>query len=226
MPGFFESLGNFFTGTPEKRERVSTLTPSQMKFQQQLENAAMGRGAQGAFGTAADYYRDLLSNENPDLEAFTAPELRQFREQIIPGLAEQFAGMGSGGLNSSGFRNAAVGAGTDLAERLGAIRARLRESGAQGLMGIGNRALTPYTDWQTTQPGTEGFLSSLAPAVGTAAGAFLGGPLGGAFGGMAGNWLSNAFGGNKVGKNTSPYGNLNNMAGSVNAASFNPLSRG
>ena len=206
--GFFDSISNFFTGTPEKREQVSRLTPSQMPIQGQLENAAQQRGAGGAFGTSADYYRDLLSNDSADFNAFAAPEQRRFNEQTIPGLAEQFAGMGAGGLSSSGFRNAAVGAGTDLSERLGAIRAQLRQSGAQGLQNIGTQSLNPTSDWQTTQPASEGFLSSALPAFGTALGTAFGGPLGGAVTNIAGNWLS---GGNKQKGSTSPYGGLNSQ---------------
>lgn len=198
--GFFDTISDFFTGTPEVREQVSTLTPRQLKNQRMLENAARGRGAGGAFGDSADYYRDLLSDNSEDFNAFVAPEQRRFNEQIIPDLAEQFAGMGSGGLSSSGFRNAAVGAGTDLSERLGAIRAQLRQQGAQGLANIGQSSLNPYTQWQTTQPGTEGFLSSISPAIGTAAGAAFGGPVGAAIGNWGGNMISGK------GK-SSPYGN-------------------
>lgn len=196
---------SFFTGTPEVREQVSNLTPSQLKIQKTLENASKGKGAGGAFGESADYYRNLLSNENADLSAFTAPEMRRFNEQIIPDLAEQFAGMGSGNLSSSGFRNAAVGAGTDLSERLGAIRAQLRQAGAQGLQGIGQQSLIPHSEWQTTQPATEGFLSQAAPIIGAGLSAF-GGPLLGAAGTFA---ASNLFGGNKPKGSTSPYGNQN-----------------
>lgn len=212
--GFSDSISNFFTGTPEKREQISNLTPGQMRNQSQLERAARQRGAGGAFGTSADYYRDLLSNDSADFNAFAAPEQRRFNEQIIPDLAEQFAGMGSGSLSSSGFRNAAVGAGTDLSERLGAIRAQLRQQGAQGLNQIGQQSLTPYSQWQTTQQATPGFLSEVAPAIGTAAGTAIGGPIGGALGNMAGNWISGK------GK-SSPYGNVQDMQNSVVNASFN-----
>jgi hypothetical protein len=205
MPGFFKSIGNFFTGTPEKRENVSTLRPEQEGLYQQLQNSAMGRGAGGAFGGAADYYRDLLSNDSADFNAFAAPQIRQYNEDIIPGISEQFAGMGAGGLSSSGFRNAQVQGGTDLAERLGSIRANLRQAGAQGLQNIGQLGLGNYSQNMVTQPGSEGLLSSLAPAIGTAIGSFAG-PLGSAAGGMAGNWLKNSFGGNKVGANSGPYG--------------------
>lgn len=188
MAGFWDFLG----GSPEKHKRVSTLRKEQEPLYKQLTQAGMQPGAGGAFGTAADYYRNLLSDNPADLAAFAAPEQRRFQEQIIPGLSEQFAGMGAGGLSSSGFRNAAVGAGADLSERLGAIRAGLRQQGAAGLAGIGQAGLQNYSQDVMTQPGTEGLLSSFAPAAGTAIGTAFGGPIGGAIGGFAGNILSGA----------------------------------
>jgi len=165
-----ERWGNLLFGTPEMHERVSTLLPEQQDLYKQLQAASMGEGAGGAFGESADYYRNLLSNNPEDMNAFAAPELRRFNEDIIPGLAEQFAGMGSGGLSSSGFRNAAVNAGTDLSERLGAMRAQLRQQGAQGLQNIGQQGLANYSQDVTTQPGTQGFLSSVAQGAGNALG--------------------------------------------------------
>lgn len=204
MPGFFKSIGNFFTGTPEKRENVSTLRPEQEGLFNQLQQSAMKPGAGGAFGGAADYYRNLLSDNSADYNAFAAPAMRQYTQDIIPGISEQFAGMGSGGLSSSGFQNAQVQGATDLAERLGAIRANLRQAGAQGLQNIGQLGLGNFSQNMVTQPGSEGFLSNVSPAIGTAIGSFAG-PAGAAAGNVAGNWLKNSFGGNKVGQNTSPY---------------------
>lgn len=204
-----KAASQFAFGTPEKHEQVSTLLPNQQGLQEQLANAGMNSGAGGAFGTAADYYRDILSDNPEAMSAFNAPALRQFNEQIIPGLSEQFAGMGAGGLSSSGFRNAATSAGTDLAERLGAIRAGLRQSSAQGLTNIGQLGLQNFSQDRMTEPGSQGFLSSVAPALGTAVGAYFGGPIGAGIGNMAGN----AFGssGNKVGMNSNPYGSSNGM---------------
>lgn len=201
-----QKASEFFTGTPEKRENVSTLRPEQEQGFQNLQNAANGAGAQGAFGTSADYYRDLMSNDSATMNQLSAPELRRFNEQTIPDISEQFAGMGSGGLSSSGFQNAAVNAGTDLSERLGAIRANLRQQGAQGLQNIGQLGLGNYSQNMVTQPGSEGLLGTVAPAIGTAVGAYFGGPGGAAAGNQAGNWLKNSFSGNKVGANSSPYG--------------------
>lgn len=203
-------MGNFLGGTPEKRENVSTLRPEQEGLYNQLVNSGQNRGAGGAFGDSADYYRNLLSDDSEDYNAFSAPQLRQYNQDIMPGISEQFAGMGSGGLSSSGFRNAQVQGATDLAERLGSIRASLRQSGAQGLQNIGQQGLQNYSQNMVTQPGTEGFLSQLAPAVGTGIGAYFGGPAGAVGGNAAGagigKWLSGLSGGNNVGANTPPYG--------------------
>jgi hypothetical protein len=201
-----KKASQFLTGTPEKRENVSTLRPEQEGLYQQAVGAGMAPGAGGAFGTAADYYRNLLSENPSDMAAFAAPQMRQYNEEIVPGISEQFAGMGAGGLSSSGFRNAQTQGGVDLAERLGAIRANLRQAGAQGLQQIGQTGLGNYSQNMVTEQGSPGLLGQLAPAVGTAAGAFFGGPAGAAAGNAAGNWFSNAFGGNKVGAQTSPYG--------------------
>lgn len=151
---------SFLLGSKDKFKQLSTLEPGQEGLKNQLFNASGG-----AFGQAADYYKNLLSNNSEDFRSFAAPELRQFQEQTVPGLAEQFAGMGSGGLSSSGFRNAAVSAGSDLSERLGAIRARLREQGAQGLMGLGQQGLQRFNE-NVQIPGQEGFFSAIAPGVG------------------------------------------------------------
>lgn len=200
MSNWFSRL---FKGTPAKRENVSNLRPEQEGLYQQLENAAKQRGAGGAFGDTADYYRSNLSNDPADFAAFAAPQLRQYNEDIVPGISEQFAGMGAGGLSSSGFRNAQVQGATDLSERLGAIRAGLRENAARGLQGIGTQGLQSYSTNMETDPGSEGLLSMAAPAFG-AAGTAMFGPAGGAAGSVLGQGVQNWFGGKgkRVASNT------------------------
>lgn len=185
MAGFFSNL---FFGKPSKIEQRSLLSPQQQLLQNQLMGAAQGQGAGGAFGQAADYYRNLLSDDSADFNAFSAPEMRRFREEIVPGLAEQFAGLGAGssGLSGSNFRNAAVNAGADLSERLGSIRAQLRQNAAQGLQNIGGAALNPYMQniFRPQQPGLAG------QALGTALGSFISPGLG-ALGGQWANMMFN-----------------------------------
>lgn len=163
--GLWQSL----FGRPERNYQQSLLGPEQQQGYQQLLSSIQGPGAGGAFGSAADYYRDLLSNDSQTANMMFAPEQRRFNEQIIPDLAEQFAGMGSGGLSSSGFRNAAVGAGADLSERLGVIRARLRQQGAQSLAGLGQMGLGTYNE-NIHRPETFGLLGGLAEGAGKALG--------------------------------------------------------
>lgn len=193
---------DFFTGTPAKYEQVSNLTPSQLKGQKQLQNAGRGRGAGGAFGESADYWRDILDNDPSAMQAFEAPEQRRFNEQIIPDLAEQFAGMGAGGLSSSGFRNAAVGAGTDLSERLASMRAGLRQNAASNLFNVGQAGLQQHSQYQQTDPGSEGFLSNVISGIGGAIPGMLTGNIPGA---LAGGF-SNLFG------KSNPYGGVSGGA--------------
>lgn len=188
--GLFSGISNFLFGTPEKHERVSTLLPGQQGLYDQMLRALQGQGAGGAFGQSADYYRSILEDNPELLQQFFAPEMRKFKEQIIPGLSEQFAGMGSGALSSSGFRNSAVNAGADLSERLGAIRANLKQQAAQGLSGIGQLGLSNFSQDVMTQPGTSGLIGEAIPALAQAGTGYLfGGPLG-AMSSMAGKTLS------------------------------------
>lgn len=207
-------FSDFFMGTPEKHKRVPTLLKEQLPLFEQLQAAGQGPGAGGAFGGAADYYRNLL-DPNADLSAYFAPEMRQFNEQTIPGLAEQFAGMGSGGLSSSGFRNAAVNAGTDLQERLAAIRANLRQGAASGLSNIGQLGLGNFSQDVMTRPGSEGFLSQAAPLVGSAIGMGIGGPAGASIGGGLGQSFQNRQRSNMGMGQASPYGNVPRYASSA-----------
>ena len=163
------SLSQFFMGTPASFEQRSRLGPSQMQNYNNLQSAAQGPGASGTFGDAADYYRNLLSSNPSSLNAYVAPEMRRFNQDIIPGIAERFAGYGSfGGLNSSGFRNATLNAGTDLAERIAKIRADLQSQGAQGLTGIGQQSLGEYFN-NFMNPRSPGFAESAAPGIGQGA---------------------------------------------------------
>jgi len=209
MAGWFSK---FFSGTPEKHKQVSTLLSEQQPGFNQLQGAISGPGAGGAFGMSADYYRDLLSTDPSKMQEFYAPHMRQYNEEIVPGLSEQFAGMGAGGLSSSGFRNAQIQGATDLSERLGAIRANLRQQAAHGLTGIGQTGLGNFSQDRMTQQGSPGFLSNLAPLVGAGAGMLFGGPAGAASGYQAGNLFSRSSSG-KSPTNTSPYGQQNQQWG-------------
>ena len=188
-------MGLFF-GKPEKFQQLSNLNKGQQNLQQQLLMALQGQGAGGAFGDIADYYRSLMDPSSDAAKAFEAPMMREYNEDIIPGLAEQFAGMGSGAMSSSGFQNAAMREGTNLSERLAAMRQGLRQQGAQGLSGLTMQGMQPSIE-NIHRPATSGLFGGILQAAAPAAGMALGsafGPLGAAAGGAAGNWLTKKFG--------------------------------
>jgi hypothetical protein len=182
----------FWGGSPEQYQQFPMFGPGQQGLYDQLMRASQGAGAGGAFGDSADYYRGLLGDDSQDFQAFAAPEMRQFQQETIPGLSEQFAGMGSGALSSSGFRNSAVNAGAGLAERLGSLRASLRQNAAQGLQGIGQMGMGNYYNnvLRPAQPGFGG--AQLGGLIGSLGGSFFG-PMGTAAGGSIGQGIGNAF---------------------------------
>lgn len=184
--GIPEDYKSFFMGTPPAFDQRSRLGESQQPLYNQLIQAAQGPGAGGALGNVADYYRNLLSNDNADIQAFAAPELRRYNQETIPGLARQFAGFGAGGaLNGAGFRNAALNASTDLGERIAAIRAGVRQQGAQGLQGIGQLGLGDYFQ-NIFSPRQPGLLENILPAlIKAAVGYATGGPGGAATGALS-----------------------------------------
>lgn len=172
------SLSNFFLGTPGYFDQRSSLGQPQQQGFQNLVNAGNNAGASGGFGQAADYYRSLLNGNGGDFQALAAPEIRQFRQQTMPGIAEQFAGLGAGALDSSGYRNSVLQANTDLGERLASLRANLRGQGAQGLSGIASQGLGNFYN-NTYMPQTQGFLQALAPGLGQGLAAGAAGATGG-----------------------------------------------
>lgn len=137
---------------PSGYKQISTLNPQQQSlFNQQ----AQGLGA--IQPQIMQYLQQLLSGDPSASEAFAAPYMRQFNEQIVPGIAERFAGAGA--LSSSGFQQALGQAGAGLAENLASLREGLKFNAAQqGQRGIGD-LLNMNT--QALVPKDQGFLKNL-----------------------------------------------------------------
>lgn len=79
------------------------------------------------------YLQKIISQDPELMKQFEAPAMRQFNEQIVPGIAERFSGMGA--QNSSAFQQTMGQAGSGLSERLAAMRAGLGMDAAQQLYG-------------------------------------------------------------------------------------------
>jgi hypothetical protein len=199
--GILGLAGGF--GDDEKIKNISRLTPEQQEILGQLTGALKNPGAGGAFGDVADYYRGNLSNNPQDFNAFASPAFRQYNEDIMPGISEQFAGMGSGGLNSSGFRNAQIKGATDLSERLAGLRASLRQQSAAGLANLGQIGLGNYSENVRNQP-QQGFGSAVGEGLGEAGAAAI--PY--LFDYAKGKSQVTPSTANSGVRNTSPYGNV------------------
>jgi len=123
---------SYGTSNPQGYEKVSALTQGQGGFLDMLMQMLSGLGMQGG-QAGIQHYLDILSNKPGAFEAFEAPYKRQFQEEIMPGIAEQYAGAGA--MSSSAFPLAAAQAGKGLTEQLASLRAGLQGQAAQGLMG-------------------------------------------------------------------------------------------
>lgn len=178
---------SFFLGSPSSMEQVSRLTPEQKSLFSQLTSMLGGQGGMDSLG---NYYKGLLSGE--DFDQYAAPEMRRFQQETVPGLAEQFAGMGSGALSSSGFGLQLGSAGADLGERLAQLRASLRQQGAAGLQGMMGQAFQPTFE-NVQKPRMPGLLENVAGGIGQGIGMF-GGPGLGSLGMQAGSALGKKMG--------------------------------
>lgn len=121
------SLLDFLFGKKEKIQQLPTISPQQQQLLERLLSAInpqqLNVQRQPTFQAGQNYLQQLLGG---DTSEFEAPLMRQFQEQIIPGLAERFSGAGAGGQSSSAFQQALGAAGSDLAERLGSLRGQLK----------------------------------------------------------------------------------------------------
>jgi len=115
-----------------------------------------------------------LFNDPDFFKNIEAPAFRQFNEEIIPGLAHRFGGMGSGGnLNSTAFRNQFAREGSNLATNLSANRTAMQQQAIPQLL---NYAQQPFSNLATLQqqalqptqnvnyPATQGFFGPIASA--------------------------------------------------------------
>jgi len=188
---------------PRGYDTVSTFNPQQQQGFQQLIQLLQGQlgQSQGLQGQGSDYISRLLSGSPEAFEQFEAPIQRQFREQTIPQLAEQFSGLGAGAQRSSAFQQALGSAGTDLSERLAALRGQLQLgalpqafqysqaplSGLQNLLGLNTQAFL-----ERRPNFGQSLFTNLAGGLGSALGSGLTGGLG-----SLGGILSKLFGGGR-----------------------------
>ena len=133
----WKKTGQFLFGKGPHLEKFRTLNTDQKRYLNdifsQLKGQNINLSQSPLYQQGSSYLSNLLSGSPESTAAFEAPIKREFNEQIMPGIAEQFAGVG--GLRSSGFQQQATQAGAGLAERLQALRSALQMQGAGEALG-------------------------------------------------------------------------------------------
>lgn len=187
------SLGSFLFGRKDKLKRLPTMAPFQEQALQGLFQNPIQQSP--VYGAGSSYIQQLLNGSPEAFQNFESPYLQQFEQQIIPKIAERFAGAGtgSGGLNSSALFNSLAQAGRGLQTDLAGLRSGLQMQAAQMALPY---AQQPYSNALSAiqvppygysyQPGTPGLLGSALGGIGQGAG------LG--FGLASGGPLMNYFG--------------------------------
>lgn len=171
-------------GDKERIKQYPTINPMQQQLQGQLYSGLMGGQSQIP---GMEYLQQILSNDPSAFAAYEAPMMRQFNQEIAPGIAENFAGMGAGALGSSAFQQQLAGAGGRLSQDLAAQRANLRSGAMSQLQGMYGMAQQPGFQ-SYGQPPVNGLVQQLISALisggGRAAGMGIGNGMMGMMGGM------------------------------------------
>ena len=187
------ALFDFLFGSKGKVKQYPTMAPYQ---QQALENYYRNPlESNPLYQQGSQFLQNLYGGQGD--QAFEAPYLQNFQQNIIPQLTEQFAGQGTGagGLNSSGFQNSLAQAGKNLQVDLAGMRSQrqlqglpllMQQAQAPGQYALQGLGATPFS-YGLQQP-TQGLFG---PALGGLAGG-IGGGFGLGYGSLLGQSL---FGG-------------------------------
>ena len=162
------SIFDFLFGT--KGKEMSAITKGQKSFLDQLYK---GPGVESSplYQQGSDFLSALLSGEPNSFSQFESPLMANFYQSIVPNLANQFAGMGTGGaLSSSGFNQALAQAGSGLQRDIGALRGGLQ---MQGLGQALNYAQQPFANKlaglgvssKAYRPGQQGWIGQFLAAL-------------------------------------------------------------
>ncbi len=165
MPKFSEWL----FGSKDKLKKVATGTEAQTQFGgQDLIQWLQGMLQEGGgFDLANQFDQNILGNGPEAFNQFSAPYLQEFEEQILPMIAERYAG--GGALSSSGFGQAIGGATAGLQANLAKLFTDLQNQSANRQSGNFSNLSQLGLNYQpfayNKQEGNGGFLNNLLSGV-------------------------------------------------------------
>lgn len=168
--GWFSDL---FLGKKSKIKKKKRYSP----LQEQAEQDFFGNPITNdpLYQSGSNFLQQLLGGGPNAFADFEAPYLQQFNQQIVPGIAERFAGVGAG--SSSGLNQALSSAASGLQNQLAGLHGQLK---MQALPQALQYAQQPYSNLATgmgfnpyefmEQPGGAGLLHHLAQGLGQGVG--------------------------------------------------------
>lgn len=152
-----QSGGSFWGGKPAGFAQVDALNPQQQAFRSNMLGLLQGPQQSGM-----DWISDILGGSPEAFAKYERPYMRQFEQEIVPGIAERFAGLGShGAQSSSGQQLAMAQAGRELSENLASMRGKLQSEALGRLQGMLQLGMAPTQESVYQQP-QAGFLGGLA----------------------------------------------------------------
>ncbi len=164
------AFSEFFFGKPSEAKQLPLYTDQQ---QQLISNLLSSLG--GPLSSGIGNLSQLLSGSPEAFKSFEQPALTQFQQELVPQIAEKFAGLG--GLSSSGFQQTLGQAASNLSERLSAQRSGLQSQALQQLMSLLGQGMQPQFQYAMT-PGSSGLFGGASQGIGSFLGRGLGRLLG------------------------------------------------
>lgn len=136
-------------GTEAKMKKVETMTGTEKKLfkkmLKQIDPKSFDLSKNKTFMRGQDFVKQMLDPSSEAYQKFEAPYMRQFNEEIVPGVAERFSQYDA--QDSSAFNQSMGQAASSLSERLAALR-------TQSMGAASNQAL----QYGTAQAGVYGSL--------------------------------------------------------------------
>lgn len=127
----------FMTGEKSRLKKFETQNKGQKNLHSELFKHLNMHGSgienQPMYQQGSDFLSRIMSQDPETMKQFEAPMMRQFNEQVVPGLAERFSGMGA--RSSSAFNQSMGQAGASLSEQIASMRANLGMGAAQQAFG-------------------------------------------------------------------------------------------
>jgi hypothetical protein len=213
MPKFSEWL----FGSPDKLKKVATGTKEQQGLHNNILGQAMSmQGQGGGYDLAQNYYNNFLGdNQQQAFDQFSQPYMQQFQEQMLPQIAERFAG--GGALSSSGFGQTLGGAASGLQSQLAQLFSQLQSQAAGQQYNQYNQLSQTGLNYQPfayqQQQGSGGFLAPFLGGIGNAMGDPIGAALGKGIGGGISSLFKSGSGGGGGGMGMSPGSNTSGKFG-------------